>query len=186
MIKSRSYPLAVGVITAMFILQAAVATAQDGGDNTIPSEIRALLKQVEINEKTLAAATLPLQMRTAYAVGGVQDCETVISVSNFSKETIRVEVEFFTGFNFFQRGLARLTLKPGETGELATTQVVPPFVINAVRNSSVVFEGYANIHAKTRDIAAHCHMVCHLKSNPSYQSIKVFRTRDGRPFQKGD
>ena len=125
-------------------------------------------------------------MRTAYAVGGIENCETVISISNFSKERAEFEVEFFTGFNFFQRGIATLTLQPGETGEVATTQVVPPFVINAVRNSTVAFEGYANIHARTPDLGVHCHMVSTTGRQPSFQDIKVFRARDGQPRQVGD
>jgi hypothetical protein len=203
MSKLRSSMLVAGIVAASCGLLLAIANAQDsssnkilsgvvnaqdGSDETIPSEIRALRKSLGIKAETLSVAALPLQMRTAYAIGlgGQGNYETVVSVSNFSKATIRIEVEFFTGFNFFQRGIGRLTLKPGETGEIATAGAVPPFVINAIRDSSVPFEGYANVHAETADIAAHCHMVYNNGDDRSYQSIKVFRTREGRPIQQGD
>ena len=126
---------------------------------------------------------MPLQLRTAYAFGGARGCETVISVTNFSGSTITVEVEFFTGFNYFQRGIAALELKSGETGELATTGTVPPYVINAVRDKNTPFEGYANIHAATSEIGAQANMVCGLDSNVrTYEDVNVFRP----PFQHGD
>lgn len=167
---------------------AGAARAQDGGDQATPRELKTLLErlQIEIKPNTFALAKQPLQMRTAYAVGGISNCETVLSISNFAEERIEVEVEFFTGFNFLQRGLARLVLQPGETGEVATRDGIPPFVINAVRDSSVAFEGYANIHARTPDIAVHCHMVSNVGREASFQDIKVFRARDGRPRQQGD
>ncbi len=130
-----------------------------------------------------SVATLPLQLRTSYAVGGISGCETVISVTNFSDSTIDVEVEFFTGFNYFQRGIAKLVLKTGETGELSTTRAVPPYVINAVRDSDAIFEGYANIHAATSEIGAQANMVCGLDSEVrTYEDLNVFRP----PFQHGD
>jgi hypothetical protein len=165
------------------LLTSGAAVGQDGADSTVPSELRALLQQQELK---LAMAGQPLQMRTAYAVGGVSRCETVISASNFSDNPIRVEVEFFTGFSALQRGIAIHTLLPGETGELATTSAVEPFLINAVRDSSVPFEGYASIHAETSDIGAHAHLVCHVGAEESYESIKIFRVRENRPFQQGD
>jgi hypothetical protein len=165
------------------LLASGAAIGQDGADSTVPSELRQLLQQRDLK---LAVAGQPLQMRTAYAVGGVSKCETVISASNFSSSPVRVEVEFFTGFNAFQRGIAIVALNPGETGELATTDAVEPFVINAVRDSSVPFEGYANIHAETPEIGAHAHLVCHVGGEESYETIKVFRARENRPVQQGD
>lgn len=177
----------VAVWAAVALLSCHAAThAQDGNDQAIAPELRKLMQSQEADPAARAAAKLPLQMRTAYAVGGLENCETVLSISNFSKKETTVEVEFFTGFNFFQRGIAQLTLKPGETGEIATTSTVPPFVINAVRDSSVAFEGYANIHAETPDLGAHCHMVYSSRNDRSYQSIKVFRARDGQVRQQGD
>lgn len=162
------------------------AHASDGSASTMPSEMRELMRSLEGKKMDLALAGLPLQMRTAYAVGGIDGCETVISVSNFAKDRMEVEVEFFTGFNFFQRGIARLVLASGETGELATVQPVSPFVVNAVRDSNVAFEGYANIHAKSSDIGAHAHMVCMRQESRSFQDINIFRVKNNRPFQEGD
>lgn len=168
-------------------LTSGLAIAQDGSDETMPAELRALMQKGDIKKLAPAVATMPLQMRTAYAVGGHERCETVVSLSNFSDDRTAVEVEFFTGFNALQRGIAQLQLAPGETGEIATAQSVRPFVINAVRNSAVAFEGYANIHAKTPDIGAHAHMVCSVGGREeSYQDINVFRARKGRPTQEGD
>lgn len=84
-------------------------------------------------------------MRTAYALEGMQGCETVIYLTNLSSQRHEIEVEFFTGFNFLERGIAKLGLQPGETGEVATTAAVSPFVINDVRDSSLPFEGYARL-----------------------------------------
>src|SRR4051794_13716764 len=161
------------LFAVLFSLTVTTANAQDGGDQSTPSEIRTILDRlkIEIKPAAFALAKQPLQMRTAYAAGGLENCETVLSISNFSKERAEVEVEFFTGFNFFQRGIASLVLQPGETGEVATASVVPPFVINAVRNSKVPFEGYANVHARTPDIGVHCHMVCNVGRQASYQDI---------------
>jgi hypothetical protein len=173
------------MVSAM-CLTSGLAIAQDGSHETMPPELRALMQKEEMKKLAPALATMPLQMRTAYAVGGLERCETVVSLSNFSDDRTVVEVEFFTGFNAFQRGIAQLQLAPGETGEIATAQPVSPFVINAVRNSAVAFEGYANIHAKTPDIGAHAHMVCGARGQESYQDINVFRARKGRPTQDGD
>lgn len=175
-------------------LLSTTAFAQDGAGEV--SEADRVLKErgikfigditPQLQELGLAVAVLPLQLRTAYAVGGVNGCETVISVSNFSSIPHEIEVEFFTGFNFLQRGEASLTLDSGETGEIATTDIVPPFLINAFRDDATPFEGYANIHARSIDIAAHAHMVCDVGGRETYQDINVFRVERGKPRQIGD
>ncbi len=142
----------------------------------------------QVNKEALAAvavanASLPLQLRTAYAVGGLSGCETVISITNLSDSPIEVQVEFFTGFNALNRGIASLMLQSGETGEIATASGVPPYVINAVRDSNTAFEGYANIHAPTRQIGVQVNMVCGIgRDVQTYEDINVFRP----PFQIGD
>src|SRR5262245_61195296 len=76
------------LVAVLFGPSAARARAQDGGDQSTPSEVRKILEQlkIELKPRTFALAKLPLQMRTAYAVGGIDGCETVLSISNFSKE----------------------------------------------------------------------------------------------------
>ena len=142
----------------------------------------------QVSKETLAAlavarATLPLQLRTAYAVGGLAGCETVISVTNLSDTQIEVQIEFFTGFGAMERGIASLILPSGATGEIATAPAIPPYVINAVRDDNLAFEGYANIHAATRQIGAQVNMVCGIGGDiQTYEDINVFRP----PFQQGD
>lgn len=140
----------------------------------------------QLNVLGFVATTLPVQMRTAYALGGIQGCETVISLTNLSSQRHVFEVEFFTGFNFFEMGFAKLELQSGETGEVATTAVVSPFVINSVRDSATPFEGYALISSKTSEIGAHAHMVCGVKGNENYQDINIFKYRKGKAVQLGD
>lgn len=181
----------VAILLAALVVGPAFA---DDGEGDARPAVQLLKREAppiqELNKRLfdlgLAIAGLPLQLRTAYAIGGVDQCETVISVSNFSGSTQKVEVEFFTGFSFLDRGLATLTLDSGETGEAATTDVVSPFVINAVRDDDTPFEGYANIHARSADIAAHAHMVCGVGGRETYQDINVFRVKHGKPVQIGD
>ncbi len=133
--------------------------------------------------KTPARSKLPLQLRTAYAVGGLSACEMVAIVTNFSSTAIPVEIEFFTGFNALARGIATLTLKPGETGTLATASPIPDFQINAVRDTTTPFAGYAQIHAPTSEIGVQVNGIGRVgTSNQSAVGIKVFRP----PFQQGD
>ncbi len=178
------------------LLMTQVASANDGSGSEvkIPAEVLQITsgnlpvaQQVQaLHEIGFIATTLPVQMRTAYAVGGLERCETVISLTNFSGHKHSVEVEFFTGFSFLKRGIAKLSLQSGETGEVATTNVVRPFIINDVRDSSVPFEGYAIISSKTSEIGAHAHMVCENNGGESYQDINVFKYKKGKATQVGD
>lgn len=130
-----------------------------------------------------ARSTLPLQFRTAYAVGGLSACEMVAIVTNFSSVAIQVDVEFFTGFNALARGIAILNLQPGETGTLATTAPIPDYMINAVRNSTTPFAGYAQIHAPTSEIGVQANGIGRVGSDTqSSVGIRVFRP----PFQRID
>ncbi len=140
----------------------------------------------QLNLLGFVATSLPVQMRTAYALGGIQGCETVISLTNLSSQRHEIEVEFFTGFNFLEMGIAKLELQSGETGEVATTAAVSPFVINDVRDSSIPFEGYALISSKTSEIGAHAHMVCGVEGRENYQDINIFKYKKGKAVQLGD
>ncbi len=182
------------VFFSLFMTNLVFANDGRGYEVNIPAEVQEItLKNLpltqkipELNKLGFVDTTLPVQMRTAYAVGDVKNCETVISLTNFSNYNRVIEVEFFTGFNFLKRGIAKLQLQSGETGEVATTAVVRPFVINKVRDSSVPFEGYAIISSKTSEIGAHAHMVCENKGGESYQDINVFKYKKGKATQIGD
>jgi hypothetical protein len=182
------------VLVGFFMTNLVSANDGSNSDVKIPNEVLEITSgNLPINQKIpqlnilgFVATSLPVQMRTAYALGDLQGCETVISLTNLANKRHIIEVEFFTGFNFIERGFAKLELQPGETGEVATTANVSPFVINSVRDSSVPFEGYALISSKTDKVGAHAHMVCGVKGNKSYQDINIFKYEKGVAVQLGD
>jgi hypothetical protein len=100
----------------------------------------------------LQQATLPIVFDVIYARSDIDtNTETVITVQNTGKKPCSVEVEWLFGLGPSAAGLSGpITLLPGETAEFSTAnlgEAVPPYVINAFRDTTGDFEGGARVRA---------------------------------------
>jgi hypothetical protein len=116
-----------------------------------PAAIAQQEEEVGESAVVLQVATLPIAYDIVYARSESDtSTETVVSVQNTGKKPCNVEVQWLFGLGGGgEAGLSGpITLLPGETAEFSTANIgeaVPPYIINAFRDTTNDFEGGARV-----------------------------------------